>query len=387
MAEERAIQKFTLTYGGLAHLLKAKGLVPGPGSPLGNRDVAARLEKAVPDGTGLPVQGPAAETLDAALKVLAAPGQELLLRFGGGRAPMATQAVCGRGEPQGEVFGILFDQKGADIYRYEGMAQTLEALVAKYASRNEAVVPNLLPPKLRVEEFLCLLQGVDLYRRAYYRSLLEHAPTHRPGFTPKEFVDGLTASVQSKDVRWLLPAFLALLPGLPTERIRTAGEDLEVLTEKGIVELLKDSQGNPRFAFTPEGRAMGMEFERSWNLCVGLAVSRIAEGREQVLFKGMLLPTAAANHLVELVEEDGKLLVNHQAFRYDQLQARLAEVLGRQAAAAPAAEAALETEVKEQPARAVEAPAPKGRFCIKCGAPLGEGQKFCQKCGAKVDNQ
>lgn len=191
---------------------------------------------------------------------------------------------------------------------------------------------------------------------------------------------------------------------------------------------MQDKDGKPWLVFTDEGRALGVEFERTWMTGIGYGLHALVAGQSVQVGYGFVAPTALANHVVTVVEEQGALRMNHQAFMADQLKALWAGLLDegwrqvasgvakaapvaqprpRRAAAAGGAQAQATPAAKPTPTAtptpvgmptpatklspvakpaspAAAAPQARAAFCMHCGKPITAEDRFCNSCGKPV---
>ena len=413
---------------GLQHLMamwQREGLTTSAFSPLSDARLAGPAGAAgIPEPAPPPGDDALLAELREALAVLAAPDMKFALRMGGGSAPMQAQTLCfAKGKPPA---GFLLAGNEAVVFRYEDENAVLDGLVGLHASRVQTPAANLVPPLTDPEAFVCLLHAIDMYRRSYYVSLLACAPQTRAGVALVSFQRDMERVLKARDVRWLLGAFVALMPNLPLGENRA--DPVRAVADAGLCRIMQDKDGKPWLVFTDEGRALGVEFERTWMTGIGYGLHALVAGQSVQVGYGFVAPTALANHVVTVVEEQGALRMNHQAFMADQLKALWAGLLDegwrqvasgvakaapvaqprpRRAAAAGGAQAQATPAAKPTPTAtptpvgmptpatklspvakpaSPAAPAPQARaaFCMHCGKPLTAEDRFCNSCGKPV---
>jgi len=244
------------------------------------------------------------------------------------------------------------------------------------AAKVEGEPVGLIPESLPLESFVYLLHAVDAYRRASYQSMLDYAPTDQLFLTAAEFTDTMVRSLRSRDLRWLLPAFLHLVPGLDLSGFDPREKHLAALSESDFLLAAKAPEtGEPGLVFGEAGRATGIEFHRTWLLAVGFELATLSPEEVQPLSRGFLAPTALANHLVLLESAgQGKVGVRHEALSAASLRARLQGLLTDALAGAGVA--------------GISAPAPQNpapsSMCPSCRATVGADARFCPSCGKRV---
>ncbi len=306
--------------------------------------------------------------------------------------PAAEQTLCFDAANGENPVGISFLNDRVKLFAYDGLKSILDGFIAKYASKNEGVTPNLIPPMISLESFVAVLHSIDMYRRSLYASLLRYEPQSEPGFTLDAYSAELVKALKSRDIRWLTPCFVNIVPNLPADQFKFDPDSLKFLVDSGLCKMMKHKETNQLgMAFTEEGKALGVEFERTWQTSTGFELSLKTSTGSKVLEKGFLAPTAAANHLVLLKESEAGIQVNHQAFQSDQLRAWLnglfaapspAPIPAPSPASIPAPSPAPIADPGPVPSPA-PASEPKLRICVNCGNKLDATVKFCTRCGAK----
>lgn len=235
--------------------------------------------------------------------------------------------------------------------------------IANLTSQPHQLFPNELP----LESFIYLLHSIDAFRRASYHNLLEQR-TGEVGINAQEFEQSLALSRSSGDTRWLLPAFLALNPGL-MQKAQPRPEHLYALLGHGL--LAAGHFGNPPVAFYtfPErGNQLGVEFYRTWCGSAGMELS-IPNTTRQRFF---VCTTALCHHVFKFQPAGEGIAVTHQPLN----NAGLSEVFNRLSNGPLAANA---------PAQASAPPVgPNELRCPQCHTVQRAGARFCKYCGTKL---
>lgn len=369
-----------------------------------------------PSGASIPIDPILMEFFKESLPALANPDMKFILRTGGGSSPMAEETVCLAKDRK--PIGLIVEGMEALVVQYADAGAVADGFLGLHASRTQAVSPNLIPPLTDTGEFLCLLNAIDMYRRSYYASMLSCLPQTEPGVAAEVFLKDMSRVLEARDVRWLLGAFIALMPNFPI--VRDNPDPVRVILDAGLCRMMKDKAGKPWLQFTDAGKALGVEFERTWLTSAGYSLAGISGNREFTVGSGFIAPTAVTNHVMTLKMENGKLRINHQAFYTDQVKtlwmdlfdagwklvnaggpplevkpaetvnpqyfqptARPATQHAPQSATQPVARPA--TQPTAQPATWPAAQtAPTSRFCAFCGKPLAANNRFCDSCGKPV---
>lgn len=187
-------------------------------------------------------------------------------------------------------------------------------------------LPREIPGEMPFETLLYLLHAIDVFRRGVYRNLLDYRPVEGSlTVTAAEFDETLGAALRSGDVRWLLPAFHRLTPGLADLRVEPRPEHLEILARADLIHPVRTADtGEARYRFGEVGTRVGVEFYRTWHSAASIA--RTLRGQRGPGLRAFLAPTAFANHLFEVeTRRDGHGAVHHHPLD----EAGLAEWLGQ----------------------------------------------------------
>jgi len=334
--------------------------------------------------------------LTKAAPILARPTFRMLHRTGGGAAPASHFAAYNNRNFDADAIVTV-----TPSFEDSLLIQLLDPLddycawwTELLAAKVEDEPANLIPESLPLESFVYFLHAIDAYRRASYQSMLEYAPTDQLFLTAAEFTDSMVRSLRSRDLRWLLPAFLHLVPGLDLSGFDPREEHLAALADSGFLLAARDREtGQPGLAFGEAGRSMGIEFHRTWLLAVGFELAALSPENAHPLSRGLLAPTALANHLVLLESVDqGRVGVHHEALSADSLRARLQELVTD--ALAGAAVAGVSAPATQSSASNLVCPSCRARvggdarFCPSCGKPMPAPEpvvpSFCPKCGART---
>jgi hypothetical protein len=176
--------------------------------------------------------------LQVAAKIIAEPAYTVENRLGGGSIGYDVTAVCGNAGISKNVVAI--NSIGNDTYAiqvYDNSASYVKWWVDSFAGKNDTTIPNLVPPNVKLEEFLLVLHAVDFFKRCSYEDQLEFKADINPLRPVKTFLDTMSASIKSKDIRWLLPAFLAITPNLDDIKLNIEENDIVILTNKTFLKI------------------------------------------------------------------------------------------------------------------------------------------------------
>ncbi|NCC75591.1 MAG: zinc ribbon domain-containing protein [Clostridia bacterium] len=342
------------------------------------------------------------QDLRQALAIAAGPDLIVKWRIGGGSVDL-MEFTLARSQTQGQALVLVAGAEQSSILlRVFAHASDFVAwFMASYAGKNDQTVANYIPPTVELGEFVYLLHAIDAFRIASFRGMLDYQAGQRPTLSLGDFADTLQRSVKSRDIRWLLPAFLILTPGLDPAGLDLSADKTRILMEKSFL-VMSQAMGSQeqRLGFAEAGQIMGVEFYRTWLVAAGMEITVAAPGGITAVERLFLAPTALANHWVQVKAPSAPAeaaRVNHQAMTYDQLQFKLNQLLEQTlalpvvplATAAPA-EPAQTAAAAKPTASAAPAPSetatakPGTRFCANCGSPLKPDARFCKACGTKV---
>jgi len=323
--------------------------------------------------------------LRQALAIAAGPDLIAKWRIGGGSVDLMEFSLT-RSKDQGQALVLVAGAEQANILLrvFAQPADFVDWFMASYAGKNDQTVANYIPPTVELGEFVYLLHAIDAFRIASFKGMLDYQAGQRPTLSLTDFTDTLQRSVKSRDIRWLLPAFLILTPGLDPADFDLSADKTRILMDKNFL-VTSQTAGSPeqRLGFAEAGQTMGVEFYRTWLVAAGLEITVAAPGGFTAVERLFIAPTALANHWVQIktpAAPGQTARVNHQALTYDQLQVKLSQALDKALALPVAASASAVPASPVQPAAAK----PTALFCAHCGSPLKPEAKFCKECGTKV---
>jgi hypothetical protein len=306
------------------------------------------------------------ETTIRALRILAAPAASLQQRHGGPLLAYGLSTAClGSGDAGVAVAAPRADDQ-FELLLYADARSFVDDWLDAHASAADEEVANLLPPPLPLAALPLLLHAIDAFRRASYQSALRHETDEPLSLSVAEFNRSLRDAAASADLRWLLPAFLQLTPGLDFTALAAGEGDPGLLAQFDLLTL-RQPEPAPVFGFGTNGHLLGSEFIGGWHAAVGFELRRHGASVDATLARVFVAPTHLTNHWFEMAG-DG-LSVNHQALRVSVLAQRLDELL---------TSAAREPELAPTPAAGP-------RKCTHCGHTFSANARFCGGCGQPLD--
>ncbi len=261
--------------------------------------------------------------------VVACPSLKLWGRTGGGTVPVSSFAVCGRPAIHPDLF-VVVSPSFEDAFVLE-VLEGIEEVAAWWADTLASPVeddrPNLLPPPIALETLVYAFHTIDAFRRATLEGMLAYTTTEQPAISADEFSDSLLRAIGSRDLRWLLPAFLHLVPGLDVAGIDPRSEHLLFLVNQSFfVPAAEREDDRDVLVFGEAGIALGAEFHHGWLSAAGFELLVRSTDGTTCLERGFLAPTAFTNHMVLVGAEHGAP-VNHQAMTLRRLMAKVVELV------------------------------------------------------------
>lgn len=309
-----------------------------------------------------------------ALRIVAEPDLYTVVRVAGAQG--LTEMRLHRRKSEGEYVAAteLRADGSLTISVFDGYKDWLAWWTKGFAGLSDVPAVNYIPPKVSLEEFMFVLHVVDSFRRVSYQNMLNHVFTDRAYIKIPEFVGSMADSIKSLDIRWLLPAFLAVTPGVEQYQTDIDPQNIAVLLQHEFFTEGKLASGDDVLVFGEAGQIMGVEFFRSWFTSCGMEIKVAGPDGFMAAERLFLAPTILGNHFTRLEGADnGKAMVNHQAYTTEQLTFKLGELFERAFA------------IDIVPVRVKIATAPPVKnFCGKCGLKISAGAAFCGNCGTKI---
>jgi len=267
--------------------------------------------------------------LAQALKCIASPEMFITLKVGGGGTGLERLQVH---QNMGVLSGLaVIVESGKDIFSilvFDTIADVVYWIVDTLGCKHMDSMPNFMPPKIQMEEFLFLLHAIDTFRRRSYVNLLEHKVEEKITLSYSEFMEDMSSSIASGDMRWLLPAFIILTPGVIEYELDLTYEHANKLFQLGFLEFAGKTENDEYIvSFGEAGLISGVEFFRTWLMGIGIEAKVKRDSQVFAIERLFIAPTAVANHFVRMeYNEAGKVFINHQTFTKEQLENKLTEL-------------------------------------------------------------
>jgi hypothetical protein len=212
-----------------------------------------------------------------------------------------------------------------------------------------------------LNEFLVLLATLDLHRRSYMISLLEHEEM-KPSLKLEDVQKSVSDGLQYPDPRWLVPFMVPILPEKPQLDWDAIWQAVYSLAQRGIVKLGAD---NTELTLTEAGALLATEMLRKMTQVRIASLGYTEDGKQgsqtSFFIRGESLiwymDVGAESVVVAAVDLD----------KAGELLAELFKPVGAPPVAQPvkAAPRAAAPVAAPKPA----AQAPKVRYCPDCGQP------------------
>lgn len=368
-ANKKVINAYLFQTGELEALLS--GMISLPVNDLcplnmanANRDMTDELRK---------LAGQTA--FQSAAAVLCQPHLRLSARKGGGSLGMEQFFLLARKAAAGIQWVVLMnDGKASGVLCFPSTGDVARWFAETLGSECQTKARNFLGSTMSLKAWMTAAHALDTFRRLYMESMLVYNPTYSFRISVEDYQTTWQASLESGDVRWLMPAFVALTPGLSGWVGGISPKDGGSHAQCPLMKL-NPSSDHDSLELTADGMAAGFEFTSSWMYGVGWEASTLDKPALQTAF---LAPTSLANHLFLVdMQADREPTINHQSLTLRELEESLEFSFS---GLLDGVETSAARDMQPQPASSI-------RFCMKCGQKLSADAKFCAKCGSKVESK
>lgn len=356
------IPNFRLDGGDLYHIVqKVYKLTVNKLSPFQN----------MPAGGGKPAPEALHLAKDREFKVmteiLAQPVLKLSLRRGGATLPLEASSLFIGREAQGSTAVYLQEEGGLLSATYFNSLQQYAGFFAEQNAAPVSLKPaNTLKQELSLEDLIFIFNLVDCYRRGYLHNMLQDSYEPVDAVYEDECVAVLEKELQSRDIRWLVPSFLRLVPGVESTALAFSEKQVERAEAMGFISRGANPGDNrPIYYLGGPGKYLSLEFSLFWHNSAGFEAVALnsKSGETESLGRFYFAPTVEANHLFTLTGSNGSYTVSHQALTLEETGEALQKILKSYSPGGAGSEK---------------------KFCGNCGAPITAGAAFCGNCGAKI---
>ncbi|MCX6993994.1 MAG: zinc ribbon domain-containing protein [Kiritimatiellaeota bacterium] len=310
-----------------------------------------------------------AEEFAKTMQTLLQPDHVIAARYGGHMAdPQEVRFAFARIETAAHIAAISpLAPARVFIESFDGTDGWMEWILDRVdplrlaASRGQAATG-----KLTWVQLLYFLHSVDMYRRCYYRSMLDQAPVDEFEFSETEYLEDLQNSVLSADWRWLVPCLMSMVPRAVPDSVLGLKNQFDCLKEYGVITGSKSGL----MKFTDHGQNLGLEFMLQWVSALGLEICR-GDGKQAEESRLFVLGTNKGAHLFEFEKNE----ISYTVAGGQGVKECLNRLLNR---LGPLPKAAAVKQSTPPPLESV----PDRQFCSQCGKPLALKGRFCPACGA-----
>lgn len=268
------------------------------------------------------------ETCIVSLKILANPLHRTVYNTGGSMVPVSFMNVYSNSsiDEHGLVCIMPSYENSVMINSFDSAESYGEWFAETVSMCSQENIESVLPSKFPLEALVFVLHAIDSFKRVSFRSMLDYKPTEETMVSSKEYGETLKLSVDSKDVRWLLPAFSVLTPDMGRYNMNLGPDHMRILTDnKLFIPVKNKDSGEEFFKFGEAGKRLGIEFYGGWVMSVGFeSVVFNSDGTEKVADNGFLAPTALANNFFEIEKDaQGNGIVSYNCLTYEGLVSKV----------------------------------------------------------------
>lgn len=253
--------------------------------------------------------------------VLAAPELRVSFCVGGmGRPPESFRLYSRRDGEKTAVVYVGSSNNLVETIYFEDLNACCSYLATLYAAHVAKPSPNLIKPEVSLEVMLIILAFIDCYRRAYLNEMLSSNAKSVEAIYEEEFLTVFDHELKSPDIRWLLPAFLRLVPDLGKTSLVFSGQHMEMVRALGFYTRAVEGKSNKAvYLFGPTLKYLGLEFSIFWNTAIGFEVSVLKRlsGKVESVGRYFLAPTDEANHFISIERRGDNYICTHQSLNFD----------------------------------------------------------------------
>lgn len=377
------ILNFRLDGGDLSHIaqnlykLSLNKLSPFHGMPAGAGKPAEEALELSKD-----------EDFRSLVQILARPVLRLSLRRGGSTLPIEASALFAGQGPKGAAAVLLQEDGGLLSATYfKSLKQYGEFFAAQNAFPVSVKPANAIKQTLGLEDLFFLFNLADCYRRAYLHGMLQDSAEPVDAIYEDEFMAVLEKEMKSADIRWLLPSFLTLTPGLEKVTLEFSEKQVDMAEAMRLISRgANPGDDRPIYYLDANGKYLGLEFSIFWRYSVGFETIVLSAGGEpESRSRYYFAPTDEANHLFAIISVGGQTVVSHQALTPEETAEQMRQILESHYKGAAKNKKILDFPAPPPKAAApAQSSPPANKFCQECGAELAPTTAFCENCGTKV---
>jgi hypothetical protein len=233
-----------------------------------------------------------------------------------GRGAVAWFALCVNRQIEEEAVAVVFAESGGEceIHLLASAAAFVDLWIEKYATKEEAPQPNLLPPPLTLDGAFGALHVIDLIRARHYATMLAGKPFGSPLMSRQSLLESLILARAGRDVRWLTGALAEFVPGFQCPVVAAAV--LDVLVDMDFLS------SNPvsGLGFGETGLEAAGDFLGAGLNAYGMRAASLTSAGLKAHGSAFVAATALTNHLFLF---DDSTSVIHQPVGPARLRAKL----------------------------------------------------------------
>jgi hypothetical protein len=262
--------------------------------------------------------------------ILTNPQVRLSAIKGGSALPFEPFTVYACPGASGMEFAALLKPGDEALVLYFASDQSfLDWWLDLFACKSTSPIVNTLVPRLPVEEFTFVLHVLDTFRRIYMESMLLYHPLKECRILEEDFKASFAVALNSADVRWLLPAFFSLTPGLRGTLLDLQPGIVETAEMLHFISRTKNPDGGASdLLYGKPAMALGYEFATSWMFGLGLTVEVLNGVGTRLVAREFLAPTGLSNHLFTVEKGQAGLdMFTHLALTLEEYGSHMSALL------------------------------------------------------------
>lgn len=329
--------------------------------------------------------------MQSALAALASP--QLIAdisMMSGSSTLLVTRLVMDSRKPGDPVY-LLGEDITKNYFRIERLLYrdlAINTLILHLAGTDPVLSDALLKFELSRDEMYVLAAILDLNRRLRYHSLMNHIPMPA-SFNLAEMEQSVSDGFAHRDVRWLLPFVLSVIPKKhqpPSgDRVRQSFArllDLKLMVRNGAAD---------QYSWSEPGRLLADSLSNPANR-IGVLLTGVLENGDLAMQSMILARGTSQLWLLDLSGPNGtSSFLSTITFR--DVRSVLEGILRPAGTPRPLADSGTQKpsieKVTATPSQGLEKKPfhTSGRgvaFCRNCGSPVLPGRKFCGDCGAPL---
>jgi hypothetical protein len=308
----------------------------------------------------------------------------------GSNTLLVTRLVMDSRKPGDPVYLVGEDpaKKNFRIERLLYRDLAINTLILHLAGTDPGLSDAMLKFEVSRDDLYVLAAILDLHRRFRYHSLMNHLPL-QASFDLSEIDKSVSDGYTNRDVRWLLPFVLSVIPKKHQSLSGDTGrQSVARLLE---LKLILKSDVPDRFMWSEPGRLLASSLSNPVS-CLGMLLTGALENGDLAMQSVILARGDFQIWLLDLGGPNGTSSFL-STIPLQNVRSILEGILQPAGTPRPLANAGIRERSGEtftstsSPVlenRPVHASGGKVTFCRNCGSPLNPAKKFCSICGTPV---